>query len=475
MNNKIKLHNKVIDNGYCVKSGAYAVVDANISMELDEYGEYSPYVENTDALNLIDNDKIEAVCAMSDKSPDENEISQRLFSEIKGIKHDPIIGYYSALYAGYVIEGDYRKNASSGGLATWILVELLKSGHIDGVIHVKESNDGDGILFKYDISKTVKDICKGSKSKYYPVEFSRAVNKIKKMPGNFAIVGIPSLIMEIRLLALQDPVVGEKIKYTIGLICGHQKSAKYAESLAWQCGIKPGDLKSIDFRHKIDGAPSDDYATKFTGMVDGQEKTIIKSQKDLFCSNWGHGFFKTKFSDFTDDALNETADISLGDAWLPEYVNDEFGNNVVIVRNQVIAGILENGIRDKKIKLDELEVQDIIRSQSGLIHHTRDELPYRLFQKDSQHKWRPRKRLPASGDLDFLRKRVQNIRMDIAERSRIEYLRACKMDDWEYFENTMRRYARKHTMTYRLITARKIGVRRSFKKIITKMKKSHQD
>lgn len=40
-----------------------------------------------------------------------------------------------------------------------------------------------------------------------------------------------------------------------------------------------------------------------------------------------------KACDFCDDVFAETADIALGDAWLPEYVQDGNGTNVVVTRN----------------------------------------------------------------------------------------------------------------------------------------------
>jgi len=36
----------------------------------------------------------------------------------------------------------------------------------------------------------------------------------------------------------------------------------------------------------------------------------------------------------------ETADVVLGDAWLPEYVQDSDGTNVVVTRNQDIRQLI---------------------------------------------------------------------------------------------------------------------------------------
>lgn len=463
MSQKNNINYRDIPGYYSVKSGSYAVVNGDIKMKMNIFGEYYPACDNTEALN---DPNIKEVCSMSNQSDDESAIGYNLFGNIENIKHDDILGYYSDLYAGYVAEGDYRKNASSGGMATWILKELLEKKYIDGVIHVKPADDGDGILFKYGISKTVEEISANSKSRYYPVDFSDVINMVKKTEGSYAIVGIPSFITEIRLLAKFDPIVGQRIKFTIGLICGHQKSAKYAENLAWQCGIKPGNLKSIDFRLKDQNLPASDYSTSVTGIIDGQERTIIRNQKDFFGSDWGHGFFKTNFSDYTDDAMNETADVSLGDAWLQPYVNDGLGNNIVITRNETISNIIKDGIADGKIKLDELSLEKIISSQAGLIHHTRDELPYRLYKKDKQNLWRPKKRFAASSDVPFFKKRVQDLRQQIAYNSKIEYQKAVEKDDWDYFKKNMKKYVNQYKFTYKLIRLQKLGLSGSVKRLL---------
>jgi hypothetical protein len=193
------------------------------------------------------------------------------------------------------------------------------------------------------------------------------------------------------------------------------------------------------------------------------KKTV--NQNNFFVSNWGHGFFKTKFSDFTDDAMNETADISLGDAWLPEYVTDEKGNNILIVRNKEIQRIINNGLKEGKIKLDALSVNDIIRSQKGLIRHTRDALPYRLYKLDRTQIWRPKKRIQASNKLPYIRKKVQNIRKDIAEQSHLIYREAVIRDDWMFFEKKMQKYVNRYDYAYKLLRIQEIGTINTIKKI----------
>lgn len=469
MNDIEELYNTVIKNDYSYGSGAFAVLNKKIKMELNEYGEYKPNLKYV-LTNKEEDIPLQMVCPNSDKSPNEDEISKKLYGGVPGIKYDNRIGYYKELYAGHVVEGDYRKNASSGGFGTWIFKELFERNLIDGVIHVKENHDQeDQILFKYDISRTVEEIQAGAKTKYYPVEFSQVINKIKEMPGRYAIIGIPSFIMSIRLLAQQDPIVNDRIKYTIGLICGHQKSTKFAECLAWQVGIEPGNLKSIDFRKKVPNAPANSYGVEITGLINGKEVTITKSMNEFIGHNWGQGFFKSNASDFTDDVMNETADVTLGDAWLPEYTADSKGNNVILVRNEIIANILEEGIRSKKVKLDNISVETIVKSQASHFQHTREELGYRLYKKDKQGQWRPKKRIPASKDIPFYRKRIQELRMAISKQSHLSYKKAVELGDLNYFINHMENCVKEYNRIYFIRFVINLGPKKIFMKIANKL------
>ncbi|PGT89043.1 Coenzyme F420 hydrogenase/dehydrogenase, beta subunit C-terminal domain [Bacillus sp. AFS040349] len=462
----------IVKNDYTYGTGACAVVNKKVKMELNEFGEYRPNIKIVSEIEEQQENKISmlSVSPNSKTSPNEDEISRKLYAEIPGIKYDKRIGYYKELYAGHVVEGNYRKNASSGGFGTWIFKELLERKLIDGVIHVKENKDKeDSVLFKYDISRTIEEIQEGAKTKYYPVEFSQVINKLKEVPGRYAIIGIPSFIMAIRLLSEQDPIIKERIKFTVGLICGHQKSAKFAECLAWQVGIKPGDLKFIDFRKKVPNEPSNSYGVELTGTVNGKEITIVKKMGELLGHNWGQGFFKSNASDFTDDVMNETADVTLGDAWLPEYTSDSEGNNVILVRNELIANILEEGIRTKKVKLDNISAETIVKSQASHFQHTREELGYRLYKKDQMGQWRPEKRIPASNNIPFLRKMIQDLRMEISKQSHLSFKKAVELGDLNYFINHMERYIKRYNRLYYIKSIVELGPKNIIVKISNKI------
>lgn len=452
-------------------SGTNALLDDNIQMVLNEYGVYEEHISSLNENENLDPD-IEYVSPNLNTSINESIIADRLYGNIKGIQFDERLGYYSSLYAGYVQEGNYRENASSGGMGTWIFKELFEKNLIDGVIHVKmNTNENSPAMFQYDISKSIEEIKDGAKTKYYPVELSKMLKIVKEVPGRYAVVGIPSFIMAIRLLADKDEIIKERIKFTVGLICGHQKSSKFAEAIAWQVGIKPGNLKYINFRKKLLDKPANNYGVEITGIIDDKEVTIVKPTKELLGQNWGQGFFKTLASDFTDDVMNETADITLGDAWLPEYTKDSKGNNVIVVRNPIIDELIKEGIQLGKLNLDIVDKETIFRSQAAHYRHTHDELSYRLYKKDKKNEWRPQKRVEASKNIPLLRRKVQDLREEISIQSHSVYKKAVELDDLEYFKTEMGKLSKKYNQLYKIMAIQNMGVTGISTAVIRKISK----
>lgn len=435
-----------IKKQYSEASGVMAVVDDNIYMELNDYGLYEEMLYD-DSRGI--NDQAVFVSPNLNEDFDETIIANQLYENQNGIQFDKKLGYYNSLYVGYVKEGDFREKASSGGMGTWILKELLENKMVDYVIHVKKNSEEQrSSLFKYDISYNINEIAEGAKTKYYPVELSEVLNTVKKNPGRYVVVGIPSFIYAIRLLSKQDPVINERIKFTVGLICGHQKSSKFAELMAWQAGITPGNLVDIDFRHKLMDKPANNYGIRMRGIKNGKEYTIIKGNSELYGQNWGWGLFKPLASNFTDDVFNETADIVLGDAWLPEYISDSKGNNVVIIRNTEIKKIVDKAIIENKLVMDSVDVETIFNSQSSHYKHTHDELAYRLYMKDQSNEWRPSKRVSAHKNFSTFRKRVQELRNLIGKTSHVKYQIAVEKDDCDYFVKELSTYTDRYTKLY---------------------------
>ncbi len=368
-----------------------------------------------------------AVCPFYDHGVDEDVLA--LPYSLDGAEHHPDIGWYRMLFAGYANDRDFRENGSSGGIANWLAAELLQTDRIDGVIHVKpvESIVPGGVLFEYAVSNDLTGLTSGAKSKYYPVEMSRVMNYVRNNPGRYAFIGVPCFVKAVRLLARADEAIDQSITYCIALFCGHLKSRAFAEHAAWQMGIVPSSLTQFDFRTKVADSPANRYAVTARGMRDGQTVVATRPITQLQGSDWGMGFFKLKACDYCDDIVGETADVSIGDAWLPEYVSDSAGTNIVVARNPVVAEILGNAVQDGRLVAQPVTVAEVHKSQASNYRHRREGLAYRLALADKQGIWRPKKRVEPS----FLavtpeRKAVLELRSQLSEYSHIFFESAKK-------------------------------------------------
>tara|TARA_R110001599_G_scaffold2297_21_gene12262 strand:+ start:13127 stop:14542 length:1416 start_codon:yes stop_codon:yes gene_type:complete len=384
------LNDTVIANGYCVGCGACAVPEESpFQMVMDDYGQYQSILKDVNVFASTQND-YEKICPFGAGASNEDEIASKHFSNT--CEYNNQVGYYNGVYAGHVSEGEFRKQGSSGGMGTWVLNELLSKGLVDYVVHVKSETseqDLNNIPFKYQISETLEATQQGGKSRYYPIELSEVLRTVRSTPGRYAVVGLPCFIKSIRLLQAQDAVLNDRIQYCVGLVCGHLKSAHYAQSLAWQMDIVPEELQGIDFRIKDPTQPANRYSTYAKGI--SSEKVLPTNE--LFGADWGAGAFKYKACDFCDDVFAETADVVLGDAWLPEYVQDSDGTNVVVTRNQDIRQLILNACADGRLVMDDLEVGRAIKSQDAGLRHRKVAIGYRLYREKKKKYWIPSKRI----------------------------------------------------------------------------------
>lgn len=450
----------VIDNGYCIGCGACSLgrSDSPLQIAMDRDGRLQA-VERPGAGDPADGDlPVLEVCPFSGVGPDEDDLGAEVFGH--AAPHDPYLGYALATYAGHVVEADYRERGSSGGLGTWILGELIRRDLVDAVLHVSpapvDAEPGTP-LFAYGVSRTIDAIRAGAKSRYYPVEMSEALRIVREQPGRYALIGVPCFIKAARRLARVEPLIRERIAFHVAIFCGHLKTAGFAEFLAWQCGVEPAGLRAVDFRKKLPGRPAHDYGVEATGLIDGTLQTRVAPVRELFGTDWSYGFFRYKACDYCEDVVGETADVSVGDAWLPRYVGDDRGTNAVVVRHPLIRRILEEATTEGRLELEPLRPEEVVESQAGGFRHRREGLSYRLYLADRARVWRPRKRIGARSWLSnpgF--RRSHRSRMRLSAESLDAFRDAKRLGDLGVFIARMRPLIDRHRALLRPTAASRL-------------------
>lgn len=391
----------IVRSGLCIGCGSCVAQSdqPGTKMNFDKYGQLKP-TGDTEWFRSS-SETFTRTCPFSPEARNEDQLAAGLFPVVQ--QNDIALGRFQTAYVGYVSEEDFRLQGSSGGMVSWVATELLRKGLIDGVAHVVATKDSqsEGRFFKYRIARTEAEIREGAKSRYYPIELSEILNIIRAVPGRYAVVGIPCFIKAIQLLRSENELFRERIKFTLGLFCGHMKSARFIESFAWQMNVPVSDIQRVDFRHKDPSRPANWYNARLT-MRNGQ--IVQKDWWHLEDGDWGAGFFMNSACNFCDDVVAETADISFGDAWVEPYSSDGKGTNVVVVRSQLVETLVAEAIKDGRLNLEGVNSDFVEQTQAAGFRQRREGLAYRLawWRKGV----RPRKRVEADAQKPTRRRKL---------------------------------------------------------------------
>lgn len=439
----------VVANGLCVGCGMCAgMLPDVLRMRVDKYGAYLPEIIQGEpepgwqALTL-------RLCPFGDRDQNEDTIAAELFAHQDGIQHRSETGYFLECFAGHVMNKRQRLDSTSGGLITWLVQDMLATGAVDAAVCVGRSDTPDS-LFKYQIIRSPQDLERCRKSRYYPVEVSEVIPRIRASQDKVVVVGLPCFLKALRYAMMEDEVLKQRVVCTIGLFCGHLKTRHYAAYLARCCGVAQDQIVTVDFRKKVAGRPAGRYAFEVLAKEQGGQVVRHVSMSDVFGGNWSFNLFMLSACDCCDDVMAETADISIGDAWLPEYTPDWRGTSMIICRSRAFFDRLRRGVDSGQLHLEPVAVSKAIRSQAGALRHRRGGLAYRLYLAKKRDQWRPRKRVcPDGSALPLFRRIIQRIRMRMQRLSGEAFLVQQKREGIHTFVNALRPWVWLHFWLYR--------------------------
>src|SRR5690554_287430 len=408
---KKNVFDSVVKQDMCIGCGAclYSSSNDNLVMSWNKEGFLNPTSETPE------NESVESlkVCPFN-PFPDkevrtENEIA-KIFLNYAPNRHLRV-GHYYSTYVGY--SNKYRLTSSSGGMATYLIDQLLNKNIVDAVVTVKEGKDS---FYEYSVIRLTDDLISTSETKYYPVTLGTVINQLKTSNERFAIVGIACFLKSVRLLQFYHPELKEKIKFTIGIKCGGVKSKFFAEYLAGRTGVKRDQFSQPKFRIKDHQSTASDYSFGCNDQKGVSHTIKMRKVGDM----WGSGMFKNNACDFCDDVTTELADISLGDAWLNPYNQEGRGTNVMITRSQLAEDLIKHGIISKELSVEHLEFEKFLSSQQGSFNHRQKALGYRMKLAKKKGLTIPPKRHD-NENISFDFKLVQKQRMVVRKQSLVQW------------------------------------------------------
>jgi len=285
---------------------------------------------------------------------------------------DRLLGNYLNCYIGYSNDKEIRFNSSSGGIITQLLIFALENGLIDGAIVTRMRKD-DPLKPESFIARTKKEIISASKSKYCPTSTNEVLKYVLKKNEKYAFVGLPCQIHGIRKAERNIKDLRKKIIFHIGLFCSHNVSFYGTEFLLKKFGISPDRVTKVAYR-----------GTGWPGYMvielNDSSKLIVPYTRGFraYWSVFSCFYFTPMRCLMCGDCTAELADISVGDAWLPQFRKNNKGVSVVIARTEYGDDFLNLARSQKVVSLKPITSDDIRKSQKEPLKFKKYDLATRL-------------------------------------------------------------------------------------------------
>lgn len=267
-----------------------------------------------------------------------------------------LCGVVSKQFISHASDQIVRRNGASGGLISAVMIHLLETKQVKGVICVQV---GKTKPYKAEpiIARTEQEIMLAAQSVYSVTPVNTILEQIEYEDGPFAYVGLPDQVASIRKLQKLGHPGAKKIKFIVGPYMGTQMYFEAIRSFLRSHRVKSNEaieeeITSLNYR-----------AGEWPGYLQIKLKDGRTLKAEKFYYNYLIPFYITSSSLQLVDFTNELTDISVGDAWSPNFEAKRGGYSVVLARS-------ENGVKIlNELKQKKLAVLDPITLDKALDMH----------------------------------------------------------------------------------------------------------
>lgn len=275
------------------------------------------------------------------------------------------LGQFVGTYIGYSTVEPERATAASGGLTTRLLRSMLESNVVQAVLVIRSTGDP-GRLFEATWVRSSEAVLAAASTKYYPTTIADALRELRtESLQHYASVALPCTIRALRLASQQYPWLQECLSFLVGLTCGHMVSAAYTEVLVGASGCRADAVTGVSYRGKIGMQRSSDF--RFQAYEVDKQGRALPFTSNLVSGLWGGRYLCLNGCLYCQDLFADVSDVTLMDAWLPQYIDDPQGTNLVLVRSAQIDDLLKQEARAGRIVLEPIAPEQVIASQQGAL------------------------------------------------------------------------------------------------------------
>jgi coenzyme F420 hydrogenase subunit beta len=269
-----------------------------------------------------------------------------------------MIGGYKQSYKGYALNDRIRLGGASGGVTTAILLYALESGFIDGALVCRTKIiDSHHVRSYFYIAQTKEELLLSQGSMYVQTKFvPEAFRLIEEFDGQLAVVGLPCDVTFLKRKMEKSPPIGSKVKFMIGLFCGHNSQEKLIDNVVEKIKPRPSSsLERFRFRTGL-------WRGYSLARFDGDE--IVEKQFSYYSLYQNLYFFCQKKCLYCYDHFAYDADIGVGDIWSFHLKNESVKYNSIISRNRTGDAILNDARKSGYIYMENEGIEEILDGQA---------------------------------------------------------------------------------------------------------------
>jgi coenzyme F420-reducing hydrogenase beta subunit len=237
------------------------------------------------------------------------------------------------LYAGYAVDESVRPHASSGGVVSAALIDLLERRAVEGALVSRIVSRSGRIDAVTEIVRDRKGVLTSAGSSYIDTPVLDAVMRLPRVPGKAAVVGLPCQVRVLRRMLAKHPELREKTSIIIGLFCRGAVRRAFYEDLFARYRI---DQATIDSVKVVRGHVKGEVVVS---LQNGGRRSIPFQTMNAYRIAGIHQMIRCIWCD---EHLAVEADIAVGDIFTPEFKKRPIKHSAFIGWSERGAELLED-------------------------------------------------------------------------------------------------------------------------------------
>ena len=269
------------------------------------------------------------------------------------------VGEYKGSCLASSASDEIRQNAASGGVVSTLLSDALANNIVDGVLVCKTEIVEGKVRSRFFIAALEEEILLAQGSTYVATKFSKeAIPLIRNFKGRVGIVGLPCDLSILKQKMETDPLLRDKVKFTIALVCGHNSQNKLVDKIAMKLE-READSKLTAYRFR---------KGHWRGYLEATfaNKNKIEKPFSYFGLYQNLFFFAEKKCLYCNDHFGYDADISIGDVWSYSLKHESVKFSGIIKKTTRGSELVDNAIERKQLVARTADIGSIVEGQKRI-------------------------------------------------------------------------------------------------------------